>query len=236
MDNTFLQTITLDDNPSFGDLPARLFHGNPNLLEISMRGNDLRTLDAAQFPLDRLQRLYLSDNPLECNCSLLWLWRLTTGQYDEENTNTTNILVLDKDKIGCDIWEERKIRRILKTMSESEIKCPAHIVTIISAVMCILLVVMTGVSILCYMRMVRRKRSAMAERKNVNKRIIPQPIDKLELERYLAAQEMEHEYRALRPWEIPVNKLIEEPDHYEKFDDFRFDSRRSNKQPHVVYV
>lgn len=254
VDNTFLQTISLDNNPSFADVPAKLFHGNPNLVEISMRENDLRTLDAAQFPLDRLQRLYLAGNPLECNCSLLWLWRLTNGlQYHTLDTTSsvssvsgdassssslTNPLVLDKDQIGCDVWEEDVIvqRHILKQMSESEIKCPAHIITIISAVLSVFLVVATGASVLFYMRLVRKKkRLSMTERKNVNERIVPQQVDKLELERYLAAQELQNEYRALRPWELPVKELIEEPDHYERFDDFRYDNRRPNK-PHVVYV
>lgn len=266
MDNTFLQIISLDNNPSFSNVPVKLFHGNPNLIEISMRENDLRTLDAAQFPLDRLQRLYLADNPLECNCSLLWLWRLTTGQQfhikqnlatnnnvdlkigassladdatSEHTTTAHTNLELDKDRIGCDVWHEeiKYQRRILREMSESEIKCPAHIVTIISAALSILLVVVTVASILFYMRVMRKKKKkSLSERKNVNERIVPQQVDKLELERYLAAQELTNEYRALRPWELPVKQLmIDEPDHYEKFDDFRYDNRRPNK-PHVVYV
>lgn len=239
-----------------------------------MRNNDLRTLDAAQFPLDRLQRLWLAGNPLDCNCSLLWLWRLTNGQqYNTATTTTTaavvvdvataartsatvaaadvtatkltELLELDKDEIGCDVWHEDRIvqRRILHEMSESEIRCPAHIITIISAVLSVLLVVGTGASILVYVRQARKKKhkSMMAERKNVIDRIVPQQVDKLELERYMAAAQqglVANEYRALRPpppWELPVKEMIEEPDHYERFDDFRYDNRRPNK-PHVVYV
>lgn len=239
-----------------------------------MRNNDLRTLDAAQFPLDRLQRLWLAGNPLDCNCSLLWLWRLTNGQQyntaaatvttadvataahtsavaasvDDDDavtaTKLTELLELDKNEIGCDVWHEDVIvqRRILRKMSESEIRCPAHIITIISAVLSVLLVIGTGASILVYMRQARKKKhkSMMAERKNVIERIVPQQVDKLELERYMAAQQglVANEYRALRPpppWELPVKELIEEPDHYERFDDFRYDNRRPNK-PHVVYV
>lgn len=157
---------------------------------------------------------------------------------EPSSSSLTNPLILDKDLIGCDVWEEDVIvqRHILKQMSESEIKCPAHIITIISAVLSVFLVVATGASVLFYMRMVRKKkRLSMTERKNVNERIVPQQVDKLELERYLAAQELQNEYRALRPWELPVKELIEEPDHYERFDDFRYDNRRPNK-PHVVYV
>lgn len=74
----------------------------------------------------------------------------------------------------------------------------------------------------------------MSERKNVNEPIVPQQVDKLELERYLAAQAVENEYRALHQWEM-MKEQIEEPDHYEKFDELRFETRRSQK-PHVVYV
>lgn len=284
VDNTFLQIITLDDNPSFADLPLKLFHGNPNLIEISIRGNDLHTLDAAHFPLDRLHRLHLAKNPLVCNCSLLWLWRLTNGQINEnddgienvvgvsvaavstnqiDNNNNddtnlvlsskaanahhhhhnlnngtpNNVLILDVDEIACDLWEDaqRHTRHVMKNMSAGDIKCPAHIVTIVSAVLSVLLIIVTGTSVLFYMRRMKNRRNAMSERKNVNERIVPQQVDKLELERYLAAQAVENEYRALRQWELTMKEQIEEPDHYEKFDDFRFDTRRSQK-PHVVYV
>lgn len=120
-------------------------------------------------------------------------------------------------------------------MAADDIKCPAHIVTIVSAVLSVLLIVMTGGSVLYYVRRVKHRKNAMTERKNVNERIVPQQVDKLELERYLAAQEMENEYRALRQWELTMKDQIEEPDHYEKFDEFRYDTRRTQK-PHVVYV
>lgn len=241
MDNTHLQIVSLDNNPSFTDLPLRLFHGNPNIVEISIRGNYLQTLDAAQFPLDRLQRLRLGDNPLICNCSLLWLWRLTTGQYEndvnDENINLSNVLLLDKDDIACNIIDEETIlRKKLKTMSESDIKCPGHLLTIICAALSISLFVITGASVIIYIKYVKRRKKNSTESKNVNERIVPQQVDKLELERYLAAQALANEYRALRPWEIPVKpetSSSEDQDHYEKFEYFE---RRSHNKPHVVYV
>lgn len=251
VDNTNLQIISLDNNPLFADLPPRLFHGNPNLIEISIRGNNIKRIDAGQFPLDQLQRLRLADNPLECNCSLLWLWRLTNGHYqndDEINSksNSTNILLLDKDKIGCDLYKEKVYRYNLRLMSESDIKCPAHIVTIICAIMSILVVVMTGTSVLVYMKFIKRRRKKILhERKNVNERIVPQQVDKLELERYLAAQALSNDYRSLRTWELPVKDSSDcvgigiggngdvGDAHYEKFEYY---DRRTLNKPHVVYV
>lgn len=271
VDNTCLQIITLDDNLKFSDLPLKLFQFNPDLFEISMRRNNLHTLDAVHFPLDRLHRLSLAGNPLVCNCSLLWLWRLTNGQMEQNNdevknnrsgsriaavsaannkndnnsndvmkiaASLSNDLVLDVDGIVCDFIDSEDSRRntlYMKNMSASDIKCPAHIVTIVSAVLSVLVIILTATSVLCYMRRMKNRRNAMSERKNVNERIVPQQVDKLELERYLAAQAVENEYRALRQWELTMKEQIEEPDHYEKFDELRCETRRSQK-PHVVYV
>ncbi|CAD7089525.1 unnamed protein product [Hermetia illucens] len=280
VDNTHLKSIFLDNNPLFTELPPRLFHGNPNLMEISMQYNNLITLDAAQFPIDRIQLLQLGGNPLHCNCSLLWLWRLVTGNIEEaptdvsavdrasaasgtiEQNNSASSLQLDSDLIGCDIWQEQvKIRKLLRTMDESEITCPAHIVTIVCAILSILVVVMTGVSILFYLQFVKRRRKLLHEGRNlksivdVNDRIVQrnhsqhnhldhsqhsshqQQVDKFELERYLAAQAIANEYRALKPWELPIKEALEEPEHhYEKFDHYDYPDTRQISKPHVVYV
>ncbi|XP_059615501.1 leucine-rich repeats and immunoglobulin-like domains protein sma-10 [Phlebotomus argentipes] len=242
VDNTHLQHVSLDGNQAFCDLPPRLFHGNPNLEDVSMRGGGLRTLDAVQFPLDRLRRLQLADNPLECNCSLLWLWRLV---HEEERLDAEggapSSLSLDSEAIGCDVVEDNvRLRRRLKDMSEGEMECPARLVTIVCAVLSVLLVTMAGVSVVLYLQFARRRKRIMEERKNVNERIVPQQIDKMELERYLQAQALTSEYRTLRPWEIPIKEAErEEPDHYEKFDYFdhrRMPTPKGTPTPHVVYV
>lgn len=223
--------------------------------------NNLNTLAAAHFPLDRLHRLRLAGNPFVCNCSLLWLWRLTNGQSDQNydgvesnsshtktsssvnyynSANTTSNLsplILDTDDIVCDFIDSEdslRNRRHMKSMSASEIKCPANVVTIVSGVISIVIIISTGSSILCYLRRMKNRRNAMSERKNVNEPIVPQQVDKLELERYLAAQAVENEYRALHQWEM-MKEQIEEHDHYEKFDELRFETRRSQK-PNIVYV
>ncbi|XP_017045126.1 toll-like receptor 8 [Drosophila ficusphila] len=368
VDNTHLQTLHLNNNPQLGDIPMRLFQGNPNILEVYMQSNSLQTLYSAQFPVDQLQKLYLGDNPLQCNCSLLWLWRLVTGNFegvdpgmehaaggavaalakeaDEEeladeatavastddgvaalaayiaeqhivnalhttepsayelatssSSRNSGILRMDRQQIGCDIWRDKvRTRRQLLSMSEGEITCPAHIVTVVCAVITCLLVAMIGVSVLYYLRFVKRRRKLLHERGplrtsksiiNVHDRILqghnpggmgmgmgmsmtlgggnhvnglgmtlnyphhaqtlqahhhyhqamplqshggnggheyqqttlPQ-LDKLELERYLAAQTIANEYRALKPWELPVKEADDEPEHlYERFDHYEY--------------
>ncbi|KFB44836.1 tartan [Anopheles sinensis] len=245
VDNTNLRILTLDDNPSFTSLPLRLFHSNPNLVEISIRRNALIRLDAVHFPLDRLHRLELAGNPLVCNCSLLWLWRLTTGYGLHESTDFRLIvpaaaaaaalitsaqppepeseplpaaprgLRIDRDEIGCDRYEDgRRTRHLLRAMTESDIDCPTHLVTVISAVLSILLVLATGASVLYVLRASRRRKQLLADdddprrKAGVTELIVPLPqkVDRLELERYLAQQQsLVNEYRALRaPWELPL--------------------------------
>lgn len=273
MDNTFLQIIKLDQNPSCSTLPLKLFRGNPKLVEISIKRNNLHTLEAAQLPLDHIHKLSVADNPLVCNCSLQWLWRLARSQAEADGdangfkhlkhskelnhssdiiknqsppmsvpkTNQNhatdhNLLVLDINEIMCNQWEdEQKFKRhLLKDMSASDIKCPASVVTIVCAIISVLIVLATGISVLYYVCRIRNRKSAMTERKNVNERIVPNQVDKTEFERYLA-QEMENEYRALRQWEVSLKEQTDEPDHYEECNNFRYDTRRP-QNPHVVYV
>lgn len=54
----------------------RLFHADASRLDVSLQNNAFTTLDVAQLPIDRVNRLRLAGNPFVCNCSLAWLWRL----------------------------------------------------------------------------------------------------------------------------------------------------------------
>uniref|UniRef100_A0A182M9N3 LRRCT domain-containing protein n=1 Tax=Anopheles culicifacies TaxID=139723 RepID=A0A182M9N3_9DIPT len=226
-----MQVLTLDDNPSFSALPVRLFHGNPHLIDISMRRNALLTLDAVQFPLDRLQRLKLAGNPLVCNCTIRWLWRLVTGTLDDDDgddpdgvaflgksladhSNITTVLLIDKDEIGCDLNEDGLVtRRTLRNMSEGDINCPAHLVTVLSILLSLLLLSLGAGAAIVYRRKSRERKKILQERKNVHERIVPQKVDKLELERYLAQQVLSNDYRELRPaCDLPVRYDLKYPD------------------------
>lgn len=246
VDNTFLTRLSMDNNPGVTELPPRLFHGNPNLDDISMRGNGFTTLDSAQFPLDRLTRLQLSENPFTCNCSLLWLWRLMQEESNVEKgqlqptmptplTWTTDfwgdwdfmdsdedefwqvdrfrwsqsrhgaasegstLAIVDRSEIGCDVVVSRdpvqKVRRQLLNLEEGDIQCPTQMLTMICAILTILVVLVTCFSILFYLQFMRRRKKVLEERKNTNERIIPQHVNKLDLERYLTGQQVLHPHQ-----------------------------------------
>lgn len=196
----------------------------------------------------------LAGNPLVCNCSLLWLWRLTTEKdldldHLDDNGVITNgfpkrsdNFVMDRDEISCFIDDDRqKIRKSLSKMSENEINCPAHLITIISSILTLLLIGIVVVTMLYYMKVTKRRKHVVEEAKNVcSERIVPQKIDRVELERYLATQAIANDYHALRPWEVPIkdavkyNEINDPNDHYEHFE--YYDHKRTLHKPHVVYV
>lgn len=217
----------MNDNEQFSDLPVHLFHGNLHLIELSIRNNKLYQLDAIQLPLDQLRKLSLADNPFVCNCSLIWLWQLiksssaTTGlrQNDQQephandngelmSSNGSNLLVIDKQSIGCDIIiknddnNDKVIRKKLMDMSEGDIKCPTHIVTIISVILTVIFIAIICISILIIIKCSRsaqlrrrQQKYLTGERSNIGELIIPQKIDKYELERYLAEQQLQHQQK-----------------------------------------
>lgn len=250
VDNTFLQTIWMDDNTAFESIPPNLFYGNPKVTQIRMRGNALRTIDASQFPLNQLQQLYLADNPLDCNCSLLWLWRLANGVPSEQSSADvapaqmagplslsrnpiSQTIVVDKERIACNVWTEKTLTRrvILRDLTANEIECPASASFVVLVALAVL--VLLGFTVLLVLYVRRRKRKWRHDRKNVLERLGPESVGKVEFE-----------YRSPhQQWELPprLKGELDELDHYEQFDDFRYDHRRHIKEPplhppNVVYV
>lgn len=131
-----------------------------------------------------------------------------TNGGGQQNTNDSNLLIIDGNKIGCDIVIKndennvRVIRKKLTEMSEADIKCPTHIVTIISVILTVIFIAIICVSILVVIKcsrtaqLKRRQTKYLStERQNIGELIIPQKIDKYELERYLAEQQMQHQQK-----------------------------------------
>lgn len=133
-----------------------------------------------------------------------------TGDDDDAmtNNNTNSLLILDKENIGCDIAVDgadndmKVIRKRLDEMSEADIKCPTQIVTIVSVILTVTFIAIVCVSILIFIKCSRsaqlkrrQQKYLSSERQNIGELIIPQKIDKFELERYLAEQQLQHQQK-----------------------------------------
>nr|XP_023013102.1 insulin-like growth factor-binding protein complex acid labile subunit [Leptinotarsa decemlineata] len=98
VDNINLEKVNMDYNIGIKKLPTRLFHGNSKVRYISVRFNSLQSLEAIHFPLDQLHELRVGGNPLNCNCSLGWLWQLLQ-EYRSNSLKLNSTVGLRKDKL-----------------------------------------------------------------------------------------------------------------------------------------
>ena len=62
-----------------------------NVKSLDIRGNKLKNLPATIANINIIIKLWISDNPYECNCEMLWMkdWLVDTGN------------VMDKKNITC---------------------------------------------------------------------------------------------------------------------------------------
>lgn len=78
--NTDLETVRLVHNPRLSLLEAGAFEGLSSLHHVSLRGNAFASFSESLLPWDQLDSLDLRDNPVLCNCSILWLRNLLKGR------------------------------------------------------------------------------------------------------------------------------------------------------------
>ncbi|KAG8186035.1 hypothetical protein JTE90_004455 [Oedothorax gibbosus] len=105
-DNTNLKVITINHNRELKHIQIGAFDNLPNIQRVSFRGNAFENLQYGLLPWDELQFLDVRDNPLVCNCSLLWLWKLlVTKNFSsiEGQADTTQVICVNppglKDRV-----------------------------------------------------------------------------------------------------------------------------------------
>ncbi|CAB3370981.1 Hypothetical predicted protein [Cloeon dipterum] len=110
-ENVRLEEVRLELCPQLKRLPPRLFHSNPLLTRVALRGNALQTIAPGDLPHRQLRYLALADNPFRCNCSLLWLWKLARNSaQNPAYGNHTPAWAATAGGASC--WEPLPVRGI----------------------------------------------------------------------------------------------------------------------------
>lgn len=78
--NANLEYLNLSANKMLSEIQENAFTGLPHLKHIILKENQITTLSEGLFPWSDLVTLDLSDNPLQCDCRLLWLRSLVINK------------------------------------------------------------------------------------------------------------------------------------------------------------
>uniref|UniRef100_A0AAR5PT54 LRRCT domain-containing protein n=2 Tax=Dendroctonus ponderosae TaxID=77166 RepID=A0AAR5PT54_DENPD len=84
-DNMNLETIALVSNKKLENLDEGALVGLPNLRHLVLRENAFKSLPESVVSWNELRALELTDNPINCDCQLLWLLNLANQK------NLTNV-------------------------------------------------------------------------------------------------------------------------------------------------
>ena len=90
----YLENITMLDLSSsdITDIDEKVMEVVINSVKhLDIRGNNLRTLPETIRNVNGVSKLWISDNPYECNCDMIWMKNWLVG-----NEN-----IVDKDNVSC---------------------------------------------------------------------------------------------------------------------------------------
>jgi Leucine-rich repeat (LRR) protein len=101
MSNGNLKSIRLTNNEMLSQFESTAFHGLPYLKELILKNNAIESIRENLYEWDNLEILDLSDNPLRCDCHLLWYKAFLNvrgskankengGNHKNENSITNN--------------------------------------------------------------------------------------------------------------------------------------------------
>lgn len=118
--NTNLETLNIASNKALSHIETGAFSGLPFLKNINLRDNALAEIPENLFKWDELDTFDLSDNPIHCDCRMLWLQILllakNTSQTAGDNVlcaspitvHNQSLKTLAPDILGCATSESRR--------------------------------------------------------------------------------------------------------------------------------
>ncbi|XP_013194674.1 leucine-rich repeat neuronal protein 2 [Amyelois transitella] len=259
VDNINLQKIWMNENVKVGEVPPRLFHGNPKLTHIYMRNNALGTLEASHFPIDRLQELEISGNPFICNCSLLWLWKL--GRESEINSkrarNDTLTLKIDYEDVKC-AGPAHLNGVLFVQIPESEFGCSSGWVIVAVVVLTVSIIISVVGGVLYFMGPLKKCKGDKSKQVMTSV-MLNGDVSKLgnglgystrgreqenkrEVDRYLMiGSSVTNNFHSLNPpWHsVDKNPYYQEDSEEHIYQQFAYETippHRTPEKPHIVYV
>lgn len=110
--NTNLETIVVASNKQLVEIQEGAFSGLPHLKNVVLKDNSLASFREELLPWKDLHSFDISENPLRCDCGVMWLRQLITNKKHNESMNTIlcvtperfhgeNLEQLTPDLIGC---------------------------------------------------------------------------------------------------------------------------------------
>ncbi|KAJ8736493.1 hypothetical protein PYW08_007149 [Mythimna loreyi] len=259
VDNINLQKIWMNENVKVGDVPPRLFHGNPKLTHIYMKNNALVALEASHFPIDRLQELEIAGNPFACNCSLLWLWKL--GRESEissrKSGNASTILKIDYEDVKCAAPAHLK-GVLFVQIPESEFGCSSGWVIVAVVVLTVSIVISVVGGVLYFMGPLKKCKGDKSKQVMTSV-MMNGDVSKLgnglgystrsreqdakrDVDRYLMiGSSVSNNFHSLNPpWHsVDKNPYYQEESEEHIYQQFAYETiphHRTPEKPHIVYV
>lgn len=96
--NPNMDTLSIISNKALSEIQVGAFSGLPHLKNINLRDNALTTIPENLVKWDELATFDLSDNPIVCDCNILWLQLLLNTQNTSQ-TSIDNVLCTAPDNV-----------------------------------------------------------------------------------------------------------------------------------------
>lgn len=115
-DNVNLESVLLVNNKRLSIIEENTLLGLPKLRHVSLRDNAIITLGETVFVGKELRQLDLTDNPMFCDCQLLWLQVLLNDKSNftqvqcvsPEHLKDKYLRTLSADDLGCVLHDTRQ--------------------------------------------------------------------------------------------------------------------------------
>lgn len=117
-ENADIETVIMTHNPKFSHIDPTAFEALVQLKHINLRGNAFGRFEASLLDWDELKSLDLRDNPLVCNCSALWLWRLL-----RDKNSTTSPTTSETGAVRCGGGPAGLQGKLLRELGEGDLGC-----------------------------------------------------------------------------------------------------------------